>query len=354
MKKKNANYRLIDAKQRKKDEFYTQLSDIESELIHYERHFEGSVVYCNCDEPEESNFCRYFYDNFRKLKLSKLIVSGFRKNAQGVCLTYDGRISENYLLTGDGDFLSEECTSMLRQSDIIVTNPPFSMFRDHIAQLTIENKRFVVIANMNALTYKEIFNLILRNKIWLGMTGFNDFSGFVVPETYDLYGTRSRIDENGKRIVSTNNTCWFTNLNTAKENQFLKLDRMYSPEVYPYYDNYDAIEVSRVSDIPCDFSGVMGVPITFIYRHNPDQFEILGWASGKNEYDVHPIKKYAKAKQHNRDSSIVKGTKVNTRAALHYSEIPDGVYYTADNVEGYLSLKYARIFIKSKFQSSGR
>ena len=287
---------LQKAKRAKNDEFYTTLSDVERELRHYKGHFKDKVVFCNCDDPRVSNFFHYFSYNFEKLGLKKLITTCYKnQNAdlfsqhdtkRAIYLEYVGDKNGNNIpdaeeigikqLKGDGDFRSEECIELLKQSDIVVTNPPFSLFREYVAQLIEYDKKFLIIGTWNAITYKEIFNLTKEDKVWLGINSNRNFSGFIVPKHYSLYGTEARIDENGNRIVSSNNTCWFTNLDVTKRHDELILFKKYDPKVYPTYDNYNAIEVSRVVDIPGDYHGVMGVPITFLDKYNPEQFEIIG------------------------------------------------------------------------------
>lgn len=208
------------------------------------------------------------------------------KSERAIYLEYTGDKNKNHVpdaedigiqqLKGDGDFRSPECIELLKQADIVVTNPPFSLFREHVAQLVEYDKKFLVIGTWNAITYKETFKLIKENKLWIGINSNRNFSGFIVPKHYPLHGTEARIDEHGNRIVSSNNTCWFTNLDNAKRHEDLALSKNYSPEEYPKYDNYDAIEVSKTIDIPIDYTGPMGVPITFLDKHNPEQFEILG------------------------------------------------------------------------------
>ena len=294
------NINLKKAKKAKNDEFYTVLSDIERELRHYKRHFKNKVVFCNCDDPRVSNFFHYFSYNFEKLGLKKLITTCYKnQNAdlfsqhdteKAIYLEYEGDKNQNNVpdpeeigikhLKGDGDFRSKECIELLKQTDIVVTNPPFSLFREYVAQLIEYDKKFLIIGTWNVITYKEIFPLIKENKVWIGINSNRNFSGFIVPKHYPLDGTEARIDEDGNRIVSSNNTCWFTNLDNAKRHEELILYKKYNPEEYPTYDNYDAIEVSKTNDIPIDYKGVMGVPITFMNKYNPDQFEIIGCNRG--------------------------------------------------------------------------
>lgn len=304
---------LLLAKSAKQDEFYTQLTDIEKEIRHYTEHFRDKVVFCNCDDPYESNFFKYFALNFNRLGVKKLIATCYngspvsgnellldfgdtvddpKKIAYKVEITEvidtngDGAINladiqylmqndKNVIsiLKGNGDFRSEECVELLKQVDIVVTNPPFSLFREYIAQLVEYGKKFLVIGNQNALTFKEIFPLLKDNKIWLGYK-VGDMS-FTVPAHYEARETRYWQDENGQKWRSMGNICWYTNLDIPKRHENLILYKQWNTEEYPKYDNYNAINVNKVSDIPIDYDGVMGVPITFLDKYNPDQFEII-------------------------------------------------------------------------------
>jgi hypothetical protein len=287
---------LNKAKTDKNDEFYTILADIERELKHYKRHFKNKVVLCNCDDPRISNFFHYFSYNFEQLGLKKLITTCYKNQSRdlfsqhiserAIYLEYTGDKNKNNVpdpdeigikqLKGDGDFRSLECIDLLTQADIVVTNPPFSLFREYVEQLIKYKKKFLIVGTWNAITYKEIFRLIKENKIWIGINSNRNFSGFIVPEHYELHGTEARIDENGYRVVSSNNTCWFTNLDIVKRHEELILYKKYNKKEFPTFDNYKAINVNATKDIPCDYDGVMGVPITFIDKYNPNQFEILG------------------------------------------------------------------------------
>jgi len=220
-------------------------------------------------------------------------------------------------LKGDGDFRSRETIDLLKQSDIVVTNPPFSLFREYVSQLMEYDKKFLIIGNWNAVSYKEIFKLIQEDKLWIGINSNRNFSGFIVPKHYPLHGTEARIDENGNRIVSTNNTCWFTNLDIAKRHEELILYKKYDPEVYPTYDNYNAIEVSKTNDIPMDYNGVMGVPITFMNKYNPDQFEIIWTTDRGGDGMLEHLKK-----PHNRfDAPVVKGKGIYKRILIKHRKI---------------------------------
>jgi len=342
-----ANKNLNAAKAAKKDEFYTQLTDIERELQHYWPHFRDKVVLCNCDDPYESNFFKYFALRFNQLGLKKLICTcyngspvqgnelmidfgdGFgepKKIAYKVEITEvkdlngDGAVDLSdvqYLLKNDknvcsilktGDFRDPECIGLLKQSDIVVTNPPFSLFREYIGQLMEYEKKFLIIGNQNNVTYKEVFPLIMHNKVWLGYKSGD--MAFRVPDDYEARETRYWEDESGQKWRSLGNICWFTNLDHNKRHEELDLVCRYSEEEFPKYDNYDAIEVNRVDNIPFDYNGVMGVPITFLDKYNPEQFEILGATendaseaiiklrvSGHYKYDrpyIKGVRKYAR------------------------------------------------------------
>ena len=305
---KTLNQTLHIAKSAKKDEFYTQLSDIESELKHYEKHFKDKVVFCNCDDPRNSNFFNYFAYNFEKLGLKKLITTCYKNQEtdlfadeateKAVFLEYYGDKNGNKIpdaeeigiipLKGDGDFRSKESIDLLKQADIVVTNPPFSLFREYVDQLVKYDKKFLIIGNINAITSKEIFKLIKENKAWLGINMGRGISGFIVPDHYELYGTETSIDSFGNRIISPNNCLWLTNLDTFKRHEDIVLTKKYyGNEIeYPYFDNYDAINVNKTQDIPMDFAGVMGVPITFLHKYNPEQFELIKFRKGNDEKDL--------------------------------------------------------------------
>ncbi|MDE2955432.1 MAG: adenine-specific methyltransferase EcoRI family protein [Bacteroidota bacterium] len=292
----SGNLALHAAHRAKKDEFYTQLSDIESELRHYRRHFVGKVVYCNCDDPRVSNFFHYFSFNFERLGLSKLITTCYKNqhaelfsqhdSERAIWLEYTGDKDGNrvpdaheigiHALTGDGDFRSSECVELLRQADIVVTNPPFSLFREYVAQLVRFNKQFLIIGSMNAITYKQIFPLIRDNRMWYGPSISSGDREFGVPLHYPLTAASSRVDEAGNRFVRVKGVRWFTNLDHRKRHEELILYKRYSPEEYPKYDNYDAINVNKTAEIPCGYKGIMGVPISFLDKYNPGQFEIVG------------------------------------------------------------------------------
>lgn len=291
------NENLHKAKRAKADEFYTQLSDIENECKHYWEHFKGKTILCNCDDPRVSNFFRYFSLNFEHLGLKKLIATCYKNqdidlfsqesSEKAVYIIYEGdkngnrQVDDNELevkeLQGDGDFRSKECIELLKEADIVVTNPPFSLFREYVAQLIEYEKKFLIIGNKNALTYKEIFTLIKANKIWTGVRGFSGGMWF----KSDYEGKTEKIikdcEGNTERIINVP-SIWFTNLDHKKRHEELILYKNYTPEEYPKYANYNVIEVSKTAEIPMDYNGVMGVPITFMDKYNPKQFEIIGMA----------------------------------------------------------------------------
>jgi len=293
-KSKPLNRSLHAAKASKQDEFYTQLADIEKELKHYTKHFKGKTVLCNCDDPKVSNFFHYFTHKFHTLGLKKLITTCY-KNAdpdifskhegkRGLRLIYNGELTpggrvpslsrlDTLPLEEDGDFRSDECIELLKQADIVITNPPFSLFREYVEQLVKYKKKFLIIGNTNALHYQEIFKLLKENTMWLG---YSQPVAFVVPDHYEMRSVRSWRDEKGTNWRSLGNARWFTNLDILKRHESLILFKTYDPKQYPKYDNLDAIEVARNTEIPFDYDGSMGVPDTFLDRHNPDQFELIG------------------------------------------------------------------------------
>ena len=283
------NNNLHTAKATKNDEFYTQLEDIENELKYYKDYFKGKVVYCNCDgflNKEKSNFFMYFSLNYEFLGLKGLICTKYNPNGKGRKYEYYGDLNGNNYpdeeeiftsdLEGDGDFRSEECIEILKKCDIVCTNPPFSLFRQYVAQLFEYKKDFLIIGNVNAISYKEVFPLIKENKMWLGVSITSGDRKFVVPDNYPLNAAGCGIDENGKKYIRVKGVRWFTNLDHKKRHEELLLCKKYNEEEYPKYDNYDAIEVGKTKDIPMDYNGIMGVPITFLDKYCPTQFEIVG------------------------------------------------------------------------------
>jgi len=288
---KNAN--LHNAKTAKNDEFYTQLTDIEKEMKYYKDFFRGKTVYCNCDDARESNFFKYFSMNFEHLGLKKLICTGYKENGKGVILCYEGDANGNRKvddeeivvteLEGSGDFRSEECINYLKQADVVVTNPPFSLFREYVKQLMDYGKKFIIIGNTNVATYKEIFPYIKNNELWVGVTNYNVGMHFVLPDEYKEY---KYIDANGKKIGRVSTSCWWTNIENKRRNEKVDLYKKYNPVDYPKYDNYDGIDVGQYENIPVDYDGVMGVPITFLGHYNPTQFEIVKFRKGDDNKDL--------------------------------------------------------------------
>ena len=303
------NKNLNKAKRKKNDDFYTQLPDIENELKHYRPHFAGKVIYCNCDDPKISNFYKYFSLNFAVLGLKKLITTCYRNKAldlfsdhtseKAIWLECNRGTCENgaYVpsdpvvrhLDGDGDFRSDECVNLLKQADIVVTNPPFSLFREYVSQLIEHDKKFIIIGTQNAVTYKEIFPLIKENRFWLGYGFAEGNAYFAVPSDINEYADGVYDEKTG--LVKFRNVTWFTNLDHEKRHEELPLYKHYSPEEYPHYDNYDAINVDKIAKIPVDWDGVMGVPITFLDKYNPRLYEILGITDRKSPLQ---IKEYTK------------------------------------------------------------
>ena len=372
MANKSLNSNLHKANKAKKDEFYTQLIDIEKELKHYKEQFPDKVVYCNCDDPFESNFFKYFAAKFNALGLKKLITTSYTKSPivgqqilpldiEGLKpngkepfkieitevsdIDEDGAIDledvksllkrnkkNSTPLKGNGDFRSDECIELLKEADIVVTNPPFSLFREYVAQLVQYKKKFLIIGNVNSITYKECFKIIKDNKMWLGASIHSGDREFRVPDDYPLDAASSRIDSDGYKYIRVKGVRWFTNLDYEERHENLVFYKKYLPEEYPKYDNYDAINVDKTADIPMDYNGLMGVPITFLDKYNPEQFEIIGLGisnSGK-EIGVKPYKKEHKKYR----------KEIQKRGAV------DGDLYMITN--GIVDVPYARILIKNK------
>lgn len=380
----HTNASMSAAIKAKNDEFYTLLTDIEKEMRHYRKHFKGKTVLCNCDDPFESNFFKYFVLNFNRLGLKKLIATCYatspianqqlslfdvvggdeeqrNKPYKAVVtkvydVTGDGGVDmfdvaelfkthENELveLEGNGDFRSEECLALLDEADIVVTNPPFSLFREYVATLMEHEKKFIIIGNSNAITYKEVFPLIMQDRLWLGVTRSGTGSmWFRIMNDFPVKSGQKV--ENGVRYQTIGNSAWFTNLDVKKRHEELILVKRYSPEEYPRYDNYDAIEVSKIVDIPLDYAGVMGVPITFLGKYNPDQFEIVGitktWFGGA-------VKTYEMQTQVSKNGTTSTVSKLNDGPALKVSVPPkDKTYYVVDGE--YFIQMYARVLIRNK------
>lgn len=293
------NSKLHTAKVAKNDEFYTQLSDVSAELKNYKDHFAGKVVFCNCDDPVHSAFWRYFHLNFERFGLKKLISTHYDKTEPTYKMEYEGgndndvNVGVKTPLQGNGDFRNQECLDLLDEADIVVTNPPFSMFRTYIRALVEHDKKFIIVGNINAITYKEVFPLLRENKVWMGSTYFSGGAAyFIAPaELYDpekMSNPKNAYMKDGLFYWRVNGVRWFTNLDHSKRHEKIILWKHYTPEEYPHYDNYEAIDVSKVSDIPSDYDGEMGVPISFLDKYNPDQFEIIGEANhgSDNSFDL--------------------------------------------------------------------
>ena len=405
-----ANSNLTNAKRAKNDEFYTQYADIQKEIeayVEYDPHaFRGKVVYCNCDDPYESNFFRYFVLNFNKLGLKRLITTSYKPspvantqlglfgddktlakskgrpkvtankfiinevkdvdgdgelNLKDVAMQLQANKHNEWTpLDGEGDFRSDECIELLKQSDIVVTNPPFSLFRDYVKQLFDYNKRFLIIGNMNAITYKEIFPKIKENKMWLGPSITSGDREFQVPDSYPITAVGWRVDDEGRKFLRIKGVRWFTNLDHGRRHQpfqtmtmeenlkYSKHKEIKGKKAYDEYDNYDAIEVPFTDSIPSDYDGVMGVPITFLDRYNPDQFKILGATQRGCHDEVPDTKKYDDywEVRQNGEKTGSSGGKTNENANLVGN---DGKKNYFINKEGrIIQSAYQRIFIKHK------
>ena len=379
------NSNLKDSFKNRQDEFYTHLTLIENELKHYREFFKGKIVLCNCDDPYESNFFKYFAMNFNVLGLKKLITTCYASSPivyTQLSLFDDGKVvatdegkkkpykveitevedetgdgavglsdveillknNKNVLslLNGDGDFRSEECVKLLEQADVVVTNPPFSLFREYVALLMEYNKKFIIIGNQNAVAYKEFFPIFAENKVWLGYNSGHFL--FKVPDSYEEKKTDFKIDDEGQKWRRMGNICWFTNVDIEKRHEDMVLFRHYSPELYPTYDNYDAINVDMTAEIPDDYYGVMGVPITFMDKYSPEQFEILG-LSQKWGFGLQSNKNYDDYKEMKQDGTPTgsSGKKTNGNPMLVGKPIK-GSYYT--NGKSCVRSLYSRIFIR--------
>ena len=367
----NTNKALSAANKAKKDEFYTQLSDIENELKHYKKHFNGKTVLCNCDDPYESNFFKYFAMNFNVLGLKKLICTCYagspiiytqlnifgeeeeisretdRKPYQIEItevqdLNGDGAIDltdvelllksvngKPKLLKGDGDFRSEECIKLLKQADIVVTNPPFSLFREYVAQLEEYGKKYLIIGNVNAIKYKEIFPLFIKNRLWLGASIHSGDRAFFVPDNYPLEATGCGIDnKTGRKFIRVKGVRWFTNLDYDERHEDLILYRSFSQNDNPKYDNYNAIEVSKTADIPADYTDIIGVPITFFDKYNPDQFDIIWQASGNTRAsapkEILEELGYIPSKEDRGGCCLINGKRCYDRVFIRRKKVQDG------------------------------
>lgn len=348
MAKQSSNTNLHKAKNNKKDEFYTQLSDIENEMRHYKDHFKNKVVYCNCDDPRVSNFFHYFSYNFEHLGLKKLIATCYKnqdadlfstnESEQAVYLEYTGDKNGNRVpdaeeigvkpLKGDGDFRSAESIELLKQADIVVTNPPFSLFREYVAQLIAYKKKFVIVGHQNAIGYRDIFKLIKDNKLWLGY-GFKGGAGHFINTQYEDYASAG---DHKSGMIRVSGVHWFTNLDIDKRHEDLILHKKYTPEEYPKYENFDAINVNKTKEIPCDYKGFIGVPLTFMDKYNPDQFEVIGLGIANLGLEI-GVEKYKPEHKKFRKE-------IQKRGAV------DGDLYLI--IDGVVDVPYSRIIIKNK------
>lgn len=382
---------LRSAQKNKNDEFYTSLEDIEKEMKYYKEQFKDKIVFCNCDDPYESNFFKYFAMNFNALNLKKLIttcyagspiiaeqlslfdVKGVVVNKETEKTPYKIEITEvpdsngdgaidltdvEYLLKnkknvltilkGDGDFRSDECIKLLKEADIVVTNPPFSLFREYVAQLEEYNKKYLIIGNVNAIAYRDFFHLIKDNKVWMGASIHSGDREFRVPPTYPLNASGTRIDEKGNKYIRVKGVRWWTNLDYKERHEKMILYKRYNPEEYPKFDNYDAINVDKVTDIPCDYDGMMGVPITFLDKYNPEQFNIIASSQTGCHPDEMVLKKYSDYYGYTQDrkSNGRTGATMGNNPIL-VKDDKKHVYY--ENKEGIrVQSTYCRIFITRK------
>ena len=392
------NSGLSNATKAKKDEFYTQLTDIEKEMRYYRAHFKGKIVFCNCDDPFESNFFKYFVLNFNKLGLKKLIatcyatspianqqltlfdvIGGEQENRDKpykavVTKVYDKtgdggvdmfdvaelfKSGENELteLVGDGDFRSKECLELLDEADIVVTNPPFSLFRDYVATLMEHKKKFIIIGNVNAITYKEIFPLIKNNEIWIGASIHSGDRAFYVPDDYPLNASGCGIDADGRKFIRVKGVRWWTNLDYRQRHEELILVKKYKPEDYQKYDNYDAIDISFTKDIPCDFVGYMGVPITFMDKYSPEQFEIVGLlqSSTDEQAGIPNLRYYNDFREMRQDMTFTgaSGRKANGNPVVAGKSKKGNFLFNSETGE-YVHSVYARVLVRNKHPESPR
>ncbi len=325
---------LLNAKNAKKDEFYTQLEDINAEMIHYEQQFKGKTVLMNCDDPTWSNFWRYFHIEFERLGLKKIIATHYEyEDIPSYKLEYSGGNDEDFEagvrteLSQNGDFRSDECIELLKEADIVATNPPFSLFREYVGLLIQHNKKFIIIGNVNALTYKEIFPLIKENKIWFGVSIHSGDRKFYVPDDYPLNAAGCGTDDDGRRFIRVKGVRWYTNMDYTSRHTDLETPYYYSkkddlyPELYPKYDNYDAINIRKVSEIPMDYEDVMGVPITFMDKYNPDQFEILGMLIDYvGQYFIQGAPTYTDEKHKNSTCAVLNGKRQYAKILIRRKE----------------------------------
>ena len=318
-----SNQNFVDAKHRKNDEFYTLVPDVAVEVQCYEKQLHGKSILCNCNDSEASAFWLYLSEQFTQLSLKKLVAVKYGKPAYKLIMTETGRITKTFL-HGDGDFRSAECMKLLTESDVVISNPPFSLFREYIGMLLKARKDFLIIGSMNMLACHDIFPYFKAEVVHLG---YHDVKCFSIKDG---------------ETRNFGNVLWYTTLHKELPDTVLRLSRYYVPDQYPHYDNYPAIDVCKVADIPCDYTGMMGVPITYLKKHNKEQFRIIGLTQGNDGMS----KRYENLRQHRPDNTETNDSKANTSAVLLLKEKPEGIYYTASNAEGYLVCRYVRVLIQ--------
>ena len=355
------NSSLSKAKASKNDEFYTLIEDVEKEMGYYHNHFYNKTIFLNCDDPDTSAFWLYFTQLFDFLGLKKLVATHYEydETIQSYKLVYERDPFSNKpkvtktMLKGNGDFRSEECVEILKASDIVITNPPFSLWGEYVEQLIEYKKKFLILGNLNALTRQDIFPYVRGDKMWFGIsrTGSGKMY-FRVPDDAPEKSGQKVVD--GVRYQTVGSTAWYTNLEHSKRNEELVLTKFYegNEEQYPTYDNYNAIETGFVKDIPMDYEGLMGVPITFLASYNPEQFEILGMTKTPicftNAKEAQRTKVYKEVTQHSRNGKTSSGNKVNDGSVLIVDTPPKKTYYTTEDVDGYLTAQYPRMIIRNK------
>lgn len=344
------SHKLIRAKQNKADEFYTQYETIENEVNRYPVDtWKGKKIYFPCDNPEHSMFWRYFADNFERLGIKCLMATYIADGKNhAMFYNYGGDYLYTDVLHGNGDFRSEECIGVLKKADIVITNPPFSLFQDFVSLLIEHKKQFLVLGQINSVASNDIFSYVRDKKMWLGPSIHAGDIEFRVPDNYELNAATCRVDEKGTKHIRVKGIRWWTNIQSNEQVEPLKLTKHYNPTDYPKYDNYDAINVDKVADIPCDYDGVMGVPITFLDKYNPEQFEIIGITKKKEGLSgIDTTKDYKNHKRYNPDGVLLgdSGNDINSKPVLKGKKEGQNYYQFEDDI---VHVLYARIFIKRK------
>lgn len=348
---------LQKAHKEKNDEFYTRIEEVSAEMRYYRKHFKDKIIFCNCDDPVWSAFWKYFHLNFEELGLKKLISTHYDKEEPTYKMEYFGgndNDTEDGIKTpleGNGDFRNAECIELLKEADIIVTNPPFSLFREYVAQLMEYNKNFIIIGNINAITYKEFFPLLKENKIWIGASIHSGDRMFYVPDDYPLKASGCGIDETGRKWIKVKGVRWFTNLDYPQRHEKIILWKEYNEEEFPTYDNYNAINIDKTAEIPKDFDGFMGVPVTYMDKHNPEQFEIIGLlqSSSDEQAGTPNLRYYNDFKEMRQDMTFTgsRGGKANGNPVLAGKSKKGNFLYNEKTGE-YVHSVYARILIRRK------